>query len=57
MTRHSFAEVADMIIERKSSVNDGTHFLTPKGCKAELTWVVVTTQDVYPPETITYLRK
>ena len=29
---------------------------TPEGCKSELTWVVVTSREVYLPETVTYLR-
>ena len=29
---------------------------TPEGCKAELTWMVVISQDGYPQNTVTYLR-
>ena len=35
---------------------DGTRFSDLGGCKAELTWVVVTSKIVYLPNTVTYLK-
>ena len=47
-TRHSFPP-----LPQPKLVLD---LATPEGCKAELTWVVVISQDSYPRNTVTYLR-